>query len=74
MCVSHCRHYTYRSALLKMGQSLRGDRYVETMLSLIETCRQQKRNVFQYLVRTLTTRKPGSLLPKTPSNSLPTAA
>lgn len=55
-------------------QSLRGDRYVETMLSLIETCRQQKRNVFQYLVLTLTTRQPQSLLPKNTSDSLPAAA
>lgn len=55
-------------------QSLRGDRYVETMLSVIETCRQQNRSVFDYLVQALTNRKPDSLLPKTAPQSLPAAA
>src|SRR4051795_10611300 len=30
-------------------QSDRGSRFVETMLSVIETCRQQKRNVFAFV-------------------------
>lgn len=46
-------------------QSLRGDRYVETMLTVIETCRQQKRRVFDYLVSALRNRAPETLLPQT---------
>ena len=30
-------------------QSARGSRFVETMLTVIETCRQQRRNAFEYL-------------------------
>lgn len=30
-------------------QSAAGSRFVETMLTVIETCRQQHRNVFEYL-------------------------
>jgi len=30
-------------------QSARGSRFVETLLTVIETCRQQKRNVFQFV-------------------------
>jgi transposase len=30
-------------------QSAAGSRFVETMLTVIETCRQQQRNVFHYL-------------------------
>jgi transposase len=34
-------------------QSAAGSRFVETMLTLIETCRQQNRNAFDYLTTTL---------------------
>ena len=30
-------------------QSAKGSRFVETLLTVIETCRQQSRNVFQFL-------------------------
>ena len=30
-------------------QSAAGSRFVETMLTVIETCRQQRRNTFDYL-------------------------
>jgi transposase len=35
-------------------QSQRGSRFVETMLSVIETCRQQKRNVFAFVTAAVT--------------------
>ncbi len=48
-------------------QSEKGSRFVETMLTVIETCRQQKRNVFEYLTDSLTktfaNQPPPSLLP-----------
>ncbi len=51
-------------------QSERGDRFVETLLTIIETCRQQSRNVLQFLTDTLrqtnTNRPPPSLLLHTP--------
>ena len=34
-------------------QSAAGSRFVETMLSVIESCRQQKRNVFEFVTATL---------------------
>ena len=34
-------------------QSAGGSRFVETMLTVIETCRQQRRNPFDYLTATL---------------------
>jgi transposase len=34
-------------------QSARGSRFVETMLSVIETCRQQKRNTFAFVTASL---------------------
>lgn len=47
-------------------QSARGSRFVERMLSVIETCRQQKRDVFAWMVETvqahLADQKPPSLL------------
>lgn len=54
-------------------QSLRGDRYVETMLTVIETCRMQNRRIFDYLISAIRTGSPESLLPQ-PTNSLSTAA
>ena len=32
-------------------QSANGSRFVETMLTVVETCRQQQRNAFEYLTR-----------------------
>ena len=32
-------------------QSASGSRFVETMLTVIETCRQQRRNAFAFLTR-----------------------
>ncbi|MGH9695182.1 MAG: IS66 family transposase, partial [Bryobacteraceae bacterium] len=49
-------------------QSAAGSRFVETMLTVIESCRQQRRNLFAYLVEALQARcarkTPPSLLPK----------
>ena len=46
-------------------QSSRGSRFVETMLSVIETCRQQNRNVFKFVTQTLQANQPPpSLLPE----------
>jgi transposase len=48
-------------------QSAAGSRFVETMLAVVETCRQQRRNVFAYLVQAVEARfagrNPPSLLP-----------
>ena len=48
-------------------QSAGGSRFVETMLTVIETCRQQRRNAFDYLTAAVEARlagQPGpSLLP-----------
>ncbi len=46
-------------------QSQRGSRFVETMLSVIETCRQQKRDVFAFVTAAVTAhfaRQPTPLL------------
>lgn len=46
-------------------QSERGSRFVETMLSVIETCRQQKRNVFAFVTAAVEAhfaRRPAPLL------------
>ncbi len=46
-------------------QSERGSRFVETMLSVIETCRQQKRNVFAFVTEAVEAhfaRRPAPLL------------
>jgi transposase len=46
-------------------QSERGSRFVETMLSVIETCRQQKRNVFRFVTAAVEAhfaRRPAPLL------------
>lgn len=37
-------------------QSARGSRFVETLLSIIETCRQQSRNVFDYITQAVKAR------------------
>jgi transposase len=44
-------------------QSARGSRFVETMLTVIETCRQQKRSVFDYLVEAVQARYTGQTAP-----------
>jgi transposase len=46
-------------------QSERGSRFVETMLSVVETCRQQKRNVFAFVTAAVEShfaRRPAPLL------------
>lgn len=43
-------------------QSERGDRFVEIMLTVIETCRQTKRSAFQFIRHAIQTRKPNSLI------------
>ncbi len=49
-------------------QSAGGSRFVETMLTVIETCRQQRRNAFEYLTAAIhshLSHKPApSLLPR----------
>jgi transposase len=49
-------------------QSPAGSRFVETMLSVIETCRQQDRNVFQFVTQAVQAhlhgQQPPSLLPE----------
>jgi transposase len=47
-------------------QSERGDRFVETMLTIIETCRQQKRNVLQFVIQVI-----GQASSTCPTTSLP---
>jgi len=49
-------------------RSARGDRFVEVMLSVIETCRQQERSVLTYVTTALKTKTPASLLPTNLSN------
>ena len=44
-------------------QSARGDRFVETLLTIIETCRQQNRNVLQFITHTLHTKTSPTLIP-----------
>ena len=48
-------------------QSAAGSRFVETMLTTIETCRQQQRNVFEFVTQSVAAhfaaQKPPSLLP-----------
>jgi transposase len=39
-------------------QSERGDRFVETLLTIIETCRQQNHNVLQFVTHALQTKTP----------------
>jgi transposase len=44
-------------------QSERGDRFVETMLTVIETCRQQGRNVVQFITQALRNADSPTLVP-----------
>jgi transposase len=44
-------------------QSAAGSRFVETMLTVVETCRQQKRSVFHYLVEAIQARCAGQITP-----------
>ena len=45
-------------------QSAAGSRFVETMLSVIETCRQQNRNVFTYVTEAVQSHFNGHPTPK----------
>ena len=49
-------------------QSAAGSRFVETLLSVVETCRQQERSVFEYVTTAVTNHFHGqtcpSLLPR----------
>ena len=51
-------------------QSERGDRFVETLLTVIETCQKQGRSVLQFVTQALrqtnATTQNQSLLPNTP--------
>jgi transposase len=53
--------------LLFGTQSAAGSRFVETILTAVETCRQQRRNLFAFLSKTIqaaqTHRQPPTLLP-----------
>jgi len=44
-------------------QSARGSRFVETMLTVIETCRQQNRNAFEYLTAAVKAHLAGQSVP-----------
>jgi transposase len=44
-------------------QSAAGSRFVETMLTVIETCRQQNRFAFEYLVESIQARRAGQMSP-----------
>jgi transposase len=44
-------------------QSAKGSRFVETMLTVIETCRQQNRSLFDYLVDAIQARCAGQMPP-----------
>ena len=44
-------------------QSVGGSRFVETMLTAIETCRQQSRNVFTYVTASVQAHLAGQLTP-----------
>jgi transposase len=56
------RHAVIRRKLSFGTQSERGDRFVEVMLTVIETCRQQKRSVLQFVRQAIQHRKTESLL------------
>lgn len=45
-------------------QSNSGSRFVETMLTVIETCRQQNRNAFTYVTQAIEARLAGKPIPK----------
>ena len=44
-------------------QSARGSRFVETMLTIIETCRQQRRDAFAFAAATMTAHLAGKTTP-----------
>ena len=44
-------------------QSARGSRFVETMLTIIETCRQQRRDAFAFVAATMTAHLAGKTTP-----------
>jgi len=50
------RHAVIWRKLCFGTQSGDGSRFVETMLTVIETCRQQRRNLFEYLTAASVTR------------------
>lgn len=50
-------------------QSERGDRFVETLLTIIETCRQQNRNVLQFVTQALQTKTPSILIPQSTAHA-----
>lgn len=62
------RHAVIWRKLSFGSQSAGGSRFVETMLTTLETCRQQSRNVFEFLTETITAhfhnRPTPSLLPE----------
>lgn len=62
------RHAVIWRKLSFGSQSEKGSRFVETMLTVIETCRQQNRHVFEYLsdslTKTFANQPPPSLLPR----------
>ena len=61
------RHGVMWRKLTHGTRSERGDRFVEVLLSVIETCRQQDKSVLSDVSEPLKTRSPASLLP---SNSI----
>ena len=62
------RHGVMWRKLTHGTRSERGDRFVEVLLSIIETCRQQDQSVLTYVSESLKTRSPTSLLPSKPLN------
>ena len=50
-------------------QSARGDRFVETLLTIIETCRQQNQNVLQFVTQALRTQTTPTLLPQSTAHA-----
>ena len=44
-------------------QSDHGSRFVERLLTVVETCRQQKRNTFQFLIDSITAQRQGQKAP-----------
>ena len=57
------RHGVVWRKLTNGTRSERGDRFVEVLLSVIETCRQQNQSVLTYVTHALKTKTPTSLLP-----------
>jgi len=50
-------------AVKKAGRSAGGSRFVETMLTVIETCRQQRRNVFAFVTEAVAAHLAGQPVP-----------